>query len=215
MSTDVDEPIPLTAWIRGTLTIHFTGGTVVKHRTTLLDAHTFEQMMNKKRSSDALDWSATEWKQWRAKKVLFSTFEHDEDYGWRLTPEDRTQLNKNGHHHGILATLLNHWRNADLEPSYNAVAMHLLFQNAKEHDLASFAHLADILEGTQGANRIRTAIDDLATTDTDIKTTGEPTTTSTPARPDADTGKTSKPDQCANLNPTPTRQPSPTGSEEP
>lgn len=159
-SIDIETPIPLSAWVRGTLTIHFEGA-VVKHPVSMEEAHRFDQMVNDRRSSDAVDWSAVKWFTFDSTKVLFSSFEPDEDYGWPLTPEERDRLAKSGHPHGILRSLLNHWASRDHEPAYSPLVMHHLFKAAHEGTSSEvFYRLADKLEGEAGTRLFDRVLDD-------------------------------------------------------
>ena len=125
MTVDIPHaPVPLTELITGTMLMHFPG-TSVKRRMTLAEAQSVQQMIDDKRSSDALDWFHLGWVQF-SDKIVACEFTADEDCGWGMTSEDRTAL-KRTHPHGILRTLRDLWRDkGGRQPAFSPLALQAL-----------------------------------------------------------------------------------------
>lgn len=158
---DHDTPTRLTEWIRGTLTLHFSGATVDR-RMSLAEALDVESMLDQKRSSDRVDWTALNWMQFDAENVLACEFTADEDLGWRLSPEERDILASNGHPHGVLHTLRAHWAAKGREPRYTALALSTLSRIALQGlSRQQFADIADLIEGADGHELIDQILDQL------------------------------------------------------
>lgn len=153
-----DRPHELSAWVRGTVTIHFEGA-VVERSVSQRDARTLSQMVAKERSADVVDWAASHWFTFAEERVLFADFKVDEDYGWPLEPKERETLKARGHEVGFMHTLVRFWDGQGREPRYSARAMGSLFAMALENDVSTFERLAEALEGEEGAVRLRQLID--------------------------------------------------------
>jgi len=159
MSADDHKPIPLTEWIVGTLALHFPGATV-KRRMTLREAQDIQKILDDKRSGDRLDWHHLAWTGFDETKVLATEFDSDEDLGWSLSTEDRATLANNGHPHGILRTLHDHWLDKGPEPSYSLAALGHLYRAALDGTAGEeFIKFADKVEGEAGARVLRKALD--------------------------------------------------------
>lgn len=156
-NTDVYEPIPIGKLVRGTLTLHFAGATV-ERRMTLAEARTINEMNDDERTGDQLTWSDLRWFQFASEKVLACDFNPDEDLGYGLTSDDRAALSKNGHPHGILRTLVDHWRTRGTEPSYSPLAVVQLSRFAIEGTSGDdFTQLIEALEGNAGRDLLQDA----------------------------------------------------------
>ncbi len=157
-STDIHEPIPLSKWVTGTLTVHFAGATV-ERRVSLADALTVNQMVDDKRSSDHLTWSALNWFQFASEEVLACEFTVDEDLGYGLTSDERTTLTKHGHPHGILHALVDYWQDKGREPSYSVLAVRQLTQFVLEGTTGdAFTRYIERFEGQDGSDLMQEAI---------------------------------------------------------
>ena len=152
------RPEPLSEWILGTLKLHFPGKTVEK-RLTLAEARRIQQICDDKRESDEIEWHHLGWMGFESSKLVASEFTAEEDGGWRLAPEDRAVLSKNGHPHGILKSLVRHWKDEGREPAYSPLALRHLYQAALEGMSAEdFAVLADGVEGEHGTRLLQAAV---------------------------------------------------------
>lgn len=157
MNTDTHEPVPLSTLVFGTLTLHFAGATI-EQRMSLAKARTINEINDGRRAADSLDWSDLRWLQFESDKILACHFKPDEDLGYGLTSDERATLTKNGHPHGILRTLVDHWRGRD-EPSYSLLALHHLTQFALEGPTGdTLTHLIEALEGDAGRKVLHDAI---------------------------------------------------------
>lgn len=156
MALDIDKAEPLSRWLIGTLTLHFSRGAVVQRRVHLIDARHVQEMLANERGGDALDWHALHWVQFEDSKVVHSSFEVDEDGGWRMDPDERDAVAKAGHRHGVLRSLVDYWASRKMpEPSYSLYALYELHRAAasgmSRPDWESFARLT---VGPEGARRL-------------------------------------------------------------
>lgn len=156
MAIDIDKAEPLSRWLIGTLTLHFSRGTVVQRRVHLNDARHVQEVLAHERGGDALDWHALHWIQFEDSKVVHSSFEVDEDGGWRMDPDERDAVAKAGHRHGVLRSLVDYWASRRMpEPSYSLYALYELHRAAvsgmSRPDWETFARLT---VGSEGARRL-------------------------------------------------------------
>lgn len=160
MAIGIHTPVPITQVVTGTLVMHYPG-TSVTRRLSLAEAQSIKQMVDGKRSNDALDWHHAGWIQFDSDTMVACEFDVDEDGGWSVTPEDRARLAKH-HPHGVLRTLLSLWAEKGREPSYSPLALRFL-ANAARDGLTEdkFTTLAEQVEGEAGAQTLRSALDHL------------------------------------------------------
>lgn len=152
----IDEPQPLSAYVRGTLTVHFDGGAVATRRAAQIDARAFLRKQKDAEESDEVTWSSRSWFTWANEHVVYSSFDADADQNWEITSRDRVRLTHAGHPHGVVASLVRFWerRGRRDEPMYSPRVVvslhHLALDGVSGRDWEAVARL---FEGTAGAER--------------------------------------------------------------
>lgn len=156
----LDVPQPLSAFVRGVLTVHFEGGAVVSRATSQWDARDFLSKQKGAEGNDHLTWESAHWFSWAEERVVFTSFDTETDQNWELTPDERRRLSKAGHEHGVVASLVTLWGatgRAD-EPAYSLRAIVTLNQMALDgSSRMAWEASARLLEGANGADRVAQA----------------------------------------------------------
>jgi len=150
----VDEAQPLSAYVRGTLSLHFDGGAVVTRRAAQLDARAFLNKQKDAEESDEVTWNSRRWFTWASEHVVYSAFDADIDQNWEITPRDRRHLAFAGHPHGVIASLVRFWerRGRRDEPMYSPrVVVGLYFMALDGVGRRAWEVAARVFEGTDGA----------------------------------------------------------------
>lgn len=156
----LDVPQPLSAFVRGVLTVHFESGAVVSRAMSQWDARDFLSKQKGAESSDHLTWESAHWFSWVDERVVFTSFDTETDQNWELTPDERRRLSKAGHGHGVIVSLVTLWGTtggAD-EPAYSLRAIVALHQMALDGtSRMAWEASARLLEGADGADRVAQA----------------------------------------------------------
>ena len=152
-----DEPQPLSAYVKGTLRLQFSGGAVAERATSQYDARIVLAMQKEDRTSDSVGWASQQWFTWDDTAVVFSSFDAFRDQNWAISPEDRTKAESAGHPRGIIASLVDYWERSGRtdEPMYSVNAIVALYWLALDGtDRALWEAAAKAVEGRRGAEGV-------------------------------------------------------------
>lgn len=155
MAEDQFEPEPLTAWVRGTLRMHFAGGHVADIELCQETADRVRRQVEGREGPDHVEAAGSRWFQYSSSEVVLLEWSPGPDYGWgAITPTERTALRQAGHPKGTLGSLVRMWDEEAHVPSFCAVALHYLHLSAKKGmPLREWERIARTLEG-EGARRV-------------------------------------------------------------
>ena len=159
----LNEPRPLSEFVQGVLTMHFQDGASVSRRATQADARAFLRKQKGTENSDDVDWCTWTWFTWADERVVYSSFEADNDQNWDVSPEDRRRLSASGHPHGVVASLVEFWRRRGrrTEPTYSVRVIAALHNTALDGaGRPMWEAAARLFEGTEGAARLAEAFPD-------------------------------------------------------
>lgn len=175
---DRDEPLPLSRWMDGHVTILWKSGNSSTHRMCRQTVERMRMTIGGRQGPDCLQWYDDAFLQYEAESIDLVEWKAKPDFGWPLKPEERDSQERNGFRGGIIAALVDFWREeGGTEPSYSARALTLLHQGiAEDVNAESLPALARRLEGSDGASlveRAYAAVEPGATENSDPPVTSE------------------------------------------
>lgn len=156
---NLDEPLALSRWMDGNLTIVWKSGNASTHRMCRQTAERMRAMIAASHGPDRLRWYDAAFMQYEPEDINLVEWKARPDFGWPLTPEEREAQERNGFRSGIITALVDFWREeGGTEPSYSARALILLHHGISEDVRAeTFPAVAQRLEGSDGASRVQRA----------------------------------------------------------
>lgn len=158
-----DETQPLSAFVQGTLRLHFAHGAEVTRQVSQEDARSVLAMQKEDRTNDQIDWHSQHWFTWQPDQIVYTSFDTNRDQNWKIAPADRQRLIDAGHPGGVIASLVAYWSSQERrsEPCYSVRAVVALYTFARDGaDRETWQAAARALEGRRGAAKLARAFKD-------------------------------------------------------